>query len=242
LKVVSLPVMTTKILNPDLPRNIFFVIPVTSSNQDNLEQILLLKVLCAGLNNPSLEWNVCKSTFYNIWSEHFKHVKIPRNNRFSECKVCSELKPAKGERDPSRGHDLTDLQKEDIRVQQSARIKESERVFREHMAFVRQERDACYAEMHKSASSGGEEVFFFEVDGMDQSKTKLPHFQYKMPKDVDPDHLLHVHLTCVRYDGTRADDIYYYTNTLPHDSANTATIIWKTVLKVRNCIWACIAS
>ena len=74
--------------------------------------------------------------------------------------------------------------------------------------------------MHKSASNGGEEVFFFEVDGMDQSKTKLPHFQYKMPKDVDPDHLLHVHLTCVRYDGTRADDIYYYTNTLPHDSAN----------------------
>jgi hypothetical protein len=117
-------------------------------------------------------------------------------------------------------------------VAQSARIMESARLFKDHMKFVRQERDACYAEMHKSRDSGGEEVFFFEVDGMDQSKTNLPHFQYKMPKDVDPDHLLHAHLTCVRYDGSRPDDIYYYTNTLPHDSGNTATVIWKTVLKV----------
>ena len=189
-----------------------------------------------GTIGPCFDWEIQLSTFYNIWDAHFKHVKIPKCNRFSECKICSELKSAKGERDPGKGHDLTDVEKETIRLQQAARVKQSAAIFKEHMDFVKQEREACYAEMHKSAATrGGEEVFFFEVDGMDQSKTKLPHFQYRIPKDVDPDHLLHVHLTCVRYDGTRADDIYYYTNTLPHDSANTATIIWKTILKVICC-------
>lgn len=43
---------------------------------------------------------------------------------------------------------------------------------------------------------------------------------------------LQVHLTCVKYNGKRPDDVYYYTNVFPHDSATTITIIWITISKV----------
>eukprot|EP00873_Tetraselmis_striata_P039186 jgi/Tetstr1/459450/TSEL_004818.t1 len=51
------------------------------------------------------------------------------------------------------------------------------------------------------------------------------------PKTVKPDMLLKYHLTCVKYDGYRPDDIYYYTNTTPHDSSTTCTLIWITIMK-----------
>eukprot|EP00873_Tetraselmis_striata_P037237 jgi/Tetstr1/457501/TSEL_044082.t1 len=52
------------------------------------------------------------------------------------------------------------------------------------------------------------------------------------PKTVKPDMLLKYHLTCVKYDGYRPDDIYYYTNTIPHDSSTTCTLTWITIMKV----------
>eukprot|EP00873_Tetraselmis_striata_P010356 jgi/Tetstr1/430620/TSEL_020413.t1 len=51
------------------------------------------------------------------------------------------------------------------------------------------------------------------------------------PKTVKPDMLLKYHLTCVKYDGYRPDDIYYYTNTIPHDSSTTCTLIWITIMR-----------
>eukprot|EP00873_Tetraselmis_striata_P008819 jgi/Tetstr1/429083/TSEL_019047.t1 len=44
--------------------------------------------------------------------------------------------------------------------------------------------------------------------------------------------LLKYHLTCVKYDGYRPDDFYYYTNTIPHDSSTTCTLIWITIMKI----------
>eukprot|EP00873_Tetraselmis_striata_P005870 jgi/Tetstr1/426134/TSEL_016462.t1 len=52
------------------------------------------------------------------------------------------------------------------------------------------------------------------------------------PKTMKPDMLLKYHLTCVKYDGYRPDDIYYYTNTIPHDSSTTCTMIWITIVKI----------
>eukprot|EP00873_Tetraselmis_striata_P045472 jgi/Tetstr1/465736/TSEL_010361.t1 len=51
------------------------------------------------------------------------------------------------------------------------------------------------------------------------------------PKTLKPDMLLKYHLTCVKYDGYRPDDIYYYTNTTPHDSSTTCTLTWITIMK-----------
>eukprot|EP00873_Tetraselmis_striata_P026277 jgi/Tetstr1/446541/TSEL_034066.t1 len=50
---------------------------------------------------------------------------------------------------------------------------------------------------------------------------------------VKPDMLLKYHLTCVKYDGYRPDDIYYYTNAIPHDSSTSCTLIRITIVEVQ---------
>eukprot|EP00873_Tetraselmis_striata_P037095 jgi/Tetstr1/457359/TSEL_043962.t1 len=70
---------------------------------------------------------------------------------------------------------------------------------------------------------------------MDSAKTLLPQW-VRIPKTVKPDMLLKYHLTCVKYDGYRPDDIYYYTNTIPHDSSTTCTLIWITIMKMDNTV------
>eukprot|EP00873_Tetraselmis_striata_P005628 jgi/Tetstr1/425892/TSEL_016263.t1 len=65
---------------------------------------------------------------------------------------------------------------------------------------------------------------------MDSAKTLLPQW-VRIPNTVKPDILLKYHLTCVKYDGYRPDDIYYYTNTIPHDSSATCTLIGIKITK-----------
>lgn len=84
--------------------------------------------------------------------------------------------------------------------------------------------EAEYRGMHE------EGFFFCEVDGMDSSKTILPHF-HRWSKDVDKEKLLKVHITCVKHAGNRPCDVYYFTDAFPHDSANTITVLYKTLLK-----------
>ena len=75
------------------------------------------------------------------------------------------------------------------------------------------------------------DFLFCEIDGMDSAKTILPHF-HTGSKAVDKEKLLKLHVTCVKYNGMRPDDVYYFTDTFPHDSANTCTVMYKTLLKV----------
>eukprot|EP00873_Tetraselmis_striata_P021020 jgi/Tetstr1/441284/TSEL_029535.t1 len=99
-----------------------------------------------------------------------------------------------------------------------------------HLERVRQERRDLNNAVFQSRLGHGN-FFFFEIDSMDSAKTMLPHW-VRIPKTVNPDMLLKYHLTCVKYDGYRPDDIYYYTNTIPHDSSTTCTLIWITIMKI----------
>eukprot|EP00873_Tetraselmis_striata_P016897 jgi/Tetstr1/437161/TSEL_025921.t1 len=98
-----------------------------------------------------------------------------------------------------------------------------------HLERVRQERRDLNNAVFQSRLGHGN-FFFFEIDSMDSAKTLLPQW-VRIPKTVKPDMLLKDHLTCVKYDGYRPDDIYYYTNTIPHDSSTTCTLIWITIMK-----------
>ena len=75
------------------------------------------------------------------------------------------------------------------------------------------------------------DLFFCEIDGMDSAKTLVPRPVHK-DKDTLPDFLLKLHVTCVKYDGTRPDNVYLYTDAFPHDSANTVTIMYQEILQV----------
>lgn len=99
-----------------------------------------------------------------------------------------------------------------------------------HWARVTTERrfvySAHYLSLHES-----EGMLFAEIDGMDCAKTVLPHF-HQYSKSVDKKRLLQLHLACVKYNGKQPDDVYYFTDAFPHDSANTITIMYYTVLRV----------
>eukprot|EP00873_Tetraselmis_striata_P044551 jgi/Tetstr1/464815/TSEL_009554.t1 len=73
-----------------------------------------------------------------------------------------------------------------------------------------------------------------EIDGMDSSKTLLPHSATLYVFDavhVVKDKLPKVHLTCVKYNGMRLDDVLAFTDIFPHDSCYTITVMWLTILK-----------
>ena len=51
---------------------------------------------------------------------------------------------------------------------------------------------------------------YMEIDGMDQSKTNLPHWP-NMPKNIKKDLLMQIHVTGVRYsDGRKKRYLFVY--------------------------------
>ena len=100
---------------------------------------------------------------------------------------------------------------------------------REHYTFVAEERK--FLDSQRYFCNNDLDNFYFEIDGMDQSKTNLPHYP-NLPKDVKKDLLMQIHVTGVRYCNDTAADIYLYTSQFAHDSACTCTIIFKTLVKV----------
>ena len=66
-------------------------------------------------------------------------------------------------------------------------------------------------EAARNKSRPDNDFFFCEIDGIDLAKTILPHF-HTWDKNIDKKRLLKIHLSCVKYDGSRPDDMYYYTD------------------------------
>ena len=158
-----------------------------------------------------------ESTFHECWTKEFPHVKIMTHDVFSRCNTCTSLTSIiQNSKDP---------------VERARALKAREI----HWQRVTKERRVVEAARYRSRHD--EDFFFCEIDGMDSAKTILPHFS-QWSKDVDKKKLLKVHLSCVKYDGSRPDDIYYYTDCFPHDSANTISVMHKTLLKVSPLWWS----
>ena len=140
------------------------------------------------------------------------HVKIMKHDCFSRCTTCVSCSSI-------------------IETGTPAQRAEAERTRQYHWDRVTTERrnvnDALYKSLHEE-----ENFFFCEIDGMDSAKTILPHF-HQFDKDVLKDRCLKIHITCVKYNGARPDDVYYFTDAFPHDSGNTITVMYGTLLKVR---------
>ncbi len=67
----------------------------------------------------------------------------------------------------------------------------------EHYRDFRREREFNNLQKNRSLKPG-EKQFFMEIDGMDQSKTLLPHY-INPPKNIDKDLLFNFHITVVKY-------------------------------------------
>lgn len=152
------------------------------------------------------------TVFWRVWNELFSHIKTPATNRFSKCALCVTLK----NRIASGGH--------------SAALVAARADQKRHWERVTTERQFL-ADAINTAKYNPDKLFLFEIDGMDSSKTLLPHYCQRS-KDVNPELLIKYHVTCVKHVDGRPDDVYLYTNVLPHDASNTCTVIWRTLLKV----------
>lgn len=145
-----------------------------------------------------------------MWTKHFPHVKTPAAERFSKCDTCVTC---------------TELIKTSdcpvtVALAEEKRARHWERVTAERL----------HLESALLESRRRHDMLVVEIDGMDSSKTLMPHSAV-WSKDIQKDKLLKVHLTCVKYNGLRPDDVYAFTDVFTHDSSNTITIMWLTILK-----------
>ena len=172
------------------------------------------------------------SSFRRAWKRHYPDVITPKVKRFSHCEQCAKGKALREEYREVCTKSMTPEERKDHRLkfrEQCRRVKAEQVV---HLERVRTERRELNDAVHKSRCTGDStKYFFFEIDSMDSAKTLLPHWT-RIPKNVMADKLLKLHLTCVKYDGYRKDELFWYTNVTPHDSSTTATIIYQTILKV----------
>ena len=100
---------------------------------------------------------VASSTFYEIWSSEFSHVKQPPQQRLGKCKKCDTFhKRIMGTRD------------KDVR----ARVKVERR---EHMKNVKADR-LVYHTWRKRCREEPNKFMCITLDGMDQSKTDIPNY------------------------------------------------------------------
>eukprot|EP00873_Tetraselmis_striata_P014135 jgi/Tetstr1/434399/TSEL_023500.t1 len=168
-------------------------------------------------------------TFRRTWKEDFPDVTTPKVKRFSHCPICAAGKALRDQAREIYTKDMTPKKRQVHRQHQQLVRRQVRAEQKVHLERVRQERRNLNNAVFQSRLGHGN-FLFFEIDSMDSAKTLLPHW-VRIPKTVKPDMLLKYHLTCVKYDGYRPDDIYYYTNTIPHDSSTTCTLIWITIIK-----------
>ena len=152
-----------------------------------------------------------RKLFGDVWQKEFPYVKVMKHDTFSKCTKCTTLTSIiNNSKDPAKKAQAT-----------AARDLHWQRVTTSRRA----------VETTRNTSRHDRDFFFCEIDGMDSAKTIIPHF-HTWDKNVDKKNLLKIHVTCVKYNGSQPDDMYYYTDCFPHDSANTVTMILKTLTKV----------
>ncbi|CAC5388899.1 unnamed protein product [Mytilus coruscus] len=105
------------------------------------------------------EQTISLSHFYWMWRNCVSYVSIPANSRLSKCNICTQIKTKMVET-----------------KDQNARM-ELKRTREQHLLKQSLERRKYYKHAHK-ARQHPDKYMSMIIDGMDQSKTEIPHFLY----------------------------------------------------------------
>ena len=118
--------------------------------------------------------------FNRLWRLQFNNVIIPRKVRMGVSSVCASLKSfAKGGKSDDEIQNYKNLLKDHCESQALERSKAMRHNQKAHQSL--------------------EKYMCIIIDGMDQKKTFLPHFQ-RMPKDIGDEFLVQIHLVgCLLY-------------------------------------------
>ncbi|XP_060583861.1 uncharacterized protein LOC132740023 [Ruditapes philippinarum] len=154
---------------------------------------------------------VSKSTFFDMWAKHFPHIKIKKTTAFTKCSICGLLE---------RQMQNTLIPEERALIRHKRKI-HNDRQMKERI-YYHCKREQSRVEPMKYLS--------LIIDGMDQSKTNLPHFKGRLPKSINPVDLLKTHITGVISHGHGGFHTFTDFNQFPHDPNLTITVILKMLL------------
>ncbi|XP_053403787.1 uncharacterized protein LOC123534087 [Mercenaria mercenaria] len=153
------------------------------------------------------KYPVSKSLFYNIWNRK-KNLKIKQTNSFSKCNTCVHL-----ERELEKTRD----------PESRTKLKSMVAVHNERQMNERR----YYYEKKDKAKDYPRRFLSLIVDGMDQSKTNLPHFTGRLLKGVDPNSFLKTHVQGILNHGCSTFKCYVDINEYSHDS----NLVMNTLLR-----------
>ncbi|XP_071181315.1 uncharacterized protein [Mytilus edulis] len=146
------------------------------------------------------------SAFYGMWKKYLPNLKVKKTNSFSKCTVCTSL-----ERQIETTHDP--VMREKLRAER-----------REHNSRQMLERKYYYTKKNAAKTSPSQYLSLI-IDGMDQSKTNLPHFVGRMAKAVNKVDQLTTHVTGVLAHGQNKFFTFLDWNQYAHDSNLTMNIL-----------------
>lgn len=142
-----------KMLGDFMPHKSYIHLPPGS--KDELYQTYVLDCQLSALNDC-----VTRTTFFNLMSQKFPRVKIPKQKRFAKCDECESF-------DTRIRSAFSDATRQQLRKEKSR-----------HLDFVVQERRKYYKHRRKAASDPishpNKEYMSLIIDGMDQAKTQVP--------------------------------------------------------------------
>ncbi|KAL3684786.1 hypothetical protein R1sor_002808 [Riccia sorocarpa] len=144
------------------------------------------------------------------WRRYYPLVGIPKHNTFTGCDVCEQMKHDCDSEPPGTKKDEAILGLRLHRQQQG-------------------EERATGGRRRNKALSCPDEAAYIAIDGMDQNKTRLPHFT-KVTKSVDGASLVGVHLVGVMiYHRTFRTKVYATYKNVRSDSNLTISVIHRVV-------------
>ncbi|KAJ8018166.1 hypothetical protein HOLleu_43995 [Holothuria leucospilota] len=156
--------------------------------------------------------------FTRIWTEHLSQFVISKSSDFTKCSTCTQL-----------DDQYQDAGSEEVR-HKIIKLREA------HDKQVELERRA-YHNARNTARREANEMTTIIIDGMDQTKTNVPHF---IVQDKDNAHLaqLPVHFTGVLVHTDTADGkipfIFYDIKHVPHDSNLTIHCLTEALLRTKH--------
>ncbi|VDI31378.1 Hypothetical predicted protein [Mytilus galloprovincialis] len=168
------------------------------------------EIYIAYRNEQIMDFNNFMSTtsFYAIWRKFYSHVKIRSTNLFTKCTTCVKL---------------------DRALQLQLNPQKRQAIFREkqaHLHRIIMEKLAYYRRRTISRRRPDRYLSLI-IDGMDNTKTSLPHFKDRKGKDLASTIPMKTHVTGAINHGTHQKfvftDIYQY----KHDSNLTLNILMK---------------
>ena len=155
-------------------------------------------------------FSLSKSHFFKLWNKELHFLKIKKTNSFSKCNLCSILE---------RRLQNTRNKHEIIQIREQRE---------NHCERQMHERKLYYYKRNK-AQKNPKKYLSIIIDGMDQSKTNLPHFAGRKAKCLNLGELLQTHITGAISHGHERRMTFIDIMEYPHDSNLSINILLKVL-------------